>query len=81
MWITKLFLQKVCTIDRTQIMALTLAIILGITTKKPTTERIQDTTQDIIRILVMVPAIQTITSTQTSMEGKVNRSDVTLAPA
>ena len=52
-------------------MALTLAIILGITTKKPTTERIQDTTQDIIRILVMVPAIQTITSTQTSMEGKV----------
>ena len=51
-------------------MALTLAIIPGITIKKPTTERIQDTTQDIIRRLIMVPAIQTITSMQTSMEGK-----------
>ena len=63
-------LQKVCTIDRTQIMALTLAIIPGITIKKPTTEQIQDTIQDIIRRLIMVPAIQTITSMQTSMEGK-----------
>ena len=61
-------------------MALTLAIIPGITIKKPTTEQIQDTTQDIIRRLIMVPAIQTITSMQTSMEGKGNLSDVTLAP-
>ena len=73
-------LQKVFTIDQTQIMALTLAITLGITIKKHTTERIQDTTQDIIRRLIMVPAIQTITSMQTSMEGKGNLSDVTLAP-
>jgi len=59
---------QVCTIDRTQIMALTLATIPGITIKKPTTERIQDTTLDIIRRRIMVPAIQTITTMQTSME-------------
>jgi len=59
---------QVCIIDRIQIMALTLATIPGITIKKPTTERIQDTTQDIIRRRIMVPAIQTITSMQTSME-------------
>ena len=63
-------LQKVCTIDRTQIMALTLATIPGITIKKPITERIQDTTLDIIRRRIMVPAIQTTTTMQTSMEGK-----------
>ena len=51
-------------------MGLTLATIPGITIKKPTTEQIQDITQDIIRRLIMVPAIQTITSMQTSMEGK-----------
>lgn len=55
-------------------MALTLATIPGITIKKPTTERIQDTTQDIIRRRIMVPAIQTITSMQTSMEGKSKKA-------